>query len=604
MCGIVGYAGKSNGVIPVLEGLSRLEYRGYDSSGISTKVENDLSVYKKEGKLENLRTHIKDLNLTSNLCIGHTRWATHGAVNDTNAHPHGNEIFSIVHNGIIENANILREDLKSKGYNFNSETDTEVFLWSITDLYKKTNDIEKSIIETFKKVDGNSAFVIMNKENNKMYSIKRSAPLVCGLNSNSNETYMSSDPYALVGFADKIYFPEDGILCIADYTSLTNVLKFKNLDGSTSKDYKVQDNTMEMESVTKGGYDHFMLKEIFEQPGLIRKLTQLYLSDDGVKDLNNFEKFSSKNYIHLAACGTALHAGYVIKNFIERETKIKVGTDFASEFRYRKPNISKDDLGLFISQSGETADTLACQQMCKDEQLYTLSIVNVNGSTLFRECDKNLLIHAGVEIGVASTKAFTQQVLVGLLLSKALASNIDKDVLLKEFNTLASRVEDVLSRKDEIKNIARAIYNKKGFIFTGRGEQYPIALEGALKLKEIAYVHAEGYAAGELKHGPISLIDEDMVNVAIITPDLYDKTYSNAQEVKARKGILVSVGEVNNKELENDSDYYFGIDFDGLVHTKPVITNVVLQLLSYHIAKIKGTDIDKPRNLAKSVTVE
>jgi len=604
MCGIVGYSGSSNGITPVLEGLARLEYRGYDSSGISLINEEVISIYKKEGKLQNLKDLIKDKDLESNLCIGHTRWATHGVVNDTNAHPHGNDEFAIVHNGIVENANMLREDLKSKGYSFSSETDTEVFLVLLTHNYSELKDVEKAITTTFSKVTGNSAFVIMNHKTDKLYAIKRSAPLVCGLNEDTNETFMSSDPYALVGFTTKIYFPEDETLCIADAKNKKDLIYFKDIECNPSKAYKVQDKQVEAETISKGDFDHFMLKEIHEQADLILKLEHIYLSQEGLQKLSGLKKYNDSNYIHLSACGTALHAGLVIKNFIERDSKIKVGCDFASEFRYRKPNLDKNDLGLFISQSGETADTLACQEMCLDGELKTLSIVNVEGSTLFRNCSENLLIYAGQEIGVASTKAFTQQVLVGLLLSNSLTGNLDKDKLSKEFQTLSHEIREVLKREDEIKAIAKDIYNKNGFIFTGRGEQYPIALEGALKLKEIAYVHAEGYAAGELKHGPISLIDEDMVNVAIVTPDLYEKTFSNAQEVKARRGVMVIIGESGNQELKDASDYFFGLNFKGLDNTRPVITNIVLQLLSYYIAKLKGTDIDKPRNLAKSVTVE
>ena len=350
-----------------------------------------------------------------------------------------------------------------------------------------------------------------------------------------------------------------------------------------------------------------MLKEIYEQPSLIEKLTELYLAGDGLEQLKELASFVPKN-IHLAACGTALHAGLVIKNFFEKYNKIRVLSDYASEFRYKPLVLRDDELGLFISQSGETADTLACQELCANEGLKTYSIVNVEGSTLFRNCDENLMIHAGVEIGVASTKAFTQQVLTGYLLSKAISSDL-KDVnecekIKTEFLTLSSRVSELLTRTEEIKKIAQEIYQHNGFIFTGRGEEFPIALEGALKLKEIAYVHAEGYAAGELKHGPISLIDENMVNIAIVSPDLYEKTLSNAEEVKARRGIMVVIGQQGDTVLEEMSDFFVGLDYAGLSDTKPVLTNIVLQLLSYYIAKLKGTDIDKPRNLAKSVTVE
>ena len=603
MCGIVGYSGTGNTVDPVIEGLARLEYRGYDSAGISIINNNEIQIYKKEGKLENLKNLIGDLNLRAATGIGHTRWATHGEVNDTNAHPHGNDEFAIVHNGIIENAQSLREDLRSKGFEFKSETDTETFLNQLTFEYQTEKDIPKAISRTFEKVEGNSAFVVIHKTSHKLFAIKRSAPLVCGVDAKSGDVYVSSDPYALVGFTTKIYFPGNEVLCIGDYQKTEENFEFLDLKGKKSNDFKIQKKEMDLNVASKGGYDHFMLKEIYEQPELVKKLHSIYTSGKSLENLNSIVA-KKPPFVHVAACGTALHAGYVIKNFLERRNAIRVQTDFASEFRYREPALNENELGLFISQSGETADTLACQELCEEKKLETLSIVNVEGSTLYRNCTNNLLIHAGMEIGVASTKAFTQQVLVGYLLSQAYNKQVNSEETANEFDKLVEAIDKVLDRADEIKQIAKQIYNYNGFIFTGRGDQYPIALEGALKLKEIAYVHAEGYAAGELKHGPISLIDENMVNIAIVTPDLFDKTYSNAQEVKARRGVMVVVGEENNADLEEVSDYYFGLDFCGVKDTQPIITNIVLQLLSYHIAKLKGTDIDKPRNLAKSVTVE
>jgi glucosamine--fructose-6-phosphate aminotransferase (isomerizing) len=603
MCGIVGYSGTSDAIAPVIEGLARLEYRGYDSAGISYRQDDKIHILKKEGKLENLKAVIADVKPVSSIAIGHTRWATHGKVNDTNAHPHGNDRVSIVHNGIIENANELREDLKSKGLEFKSETDSEVFLNLLTYNLDKTSTLKDAIIETFKKIDGNSAFVIMSKDSHVLYSIKRSAPLVCGLNSKSEEVFVSSDPYALVGFTSKIFFPEDEVLCESDYRVTEAPVKFYELDGSESKRYKVQKKEVQLDVVSKGKYEHFMLKEIHEQPELIKKLISIYFSDTGIEQMNRI-KGQSFPMVHIAACGTALHAGLIIKQYIECFTKTRVHSDYASEFRYKNPLLSADELGLFISQSGETADTLACQELCAANGMKSYSIVNTEGSTLYRNCDENLLIHAGIEIGVASTKAFTQQVLVGYLMSKAFESDFDQTKIKEEFYTLSKRVNEILERESEIKSIAQEIYQRNGFIFTGRGIQFPVALEGALKLKEIAYVHAEGYAAGELKHGPISLIDENMVNIAIVTPDLYEKTLSNAEEVKARRGIMLIIGEEGNSELKNMADFYFGINLEGVKDTVPVLTNVVLQILSYHIAKLKGTDIDKPRNLAKSVTVE
>jgi glucosamine--fructose-6-phosphate aminotransferase (isomerizing) len=350
-----------------------------------------------------------------------------------------------------------------------------------------------------------------------------------------------------------------------------------------------------------------MLKEIHEQPELIRALTQYYFGGEGYESLTKVAKLKPQRIL-ISACGTAAYAGMVAKDFFEGINRIPTVVELASEFRYRNPIIQANDLGLFVSQSGETADTLAAQNMCKKSGIKTVSIVNVEGSTLFRDCDENLLIRAGVEIGVASTKAFTQQALTGRLLSAALSGKLDdadyRVKLAGKFSLLSERIDHLLANVDSVKSIAEAIYNKKGFFYTGRGVYFPIALEGALKLKEIAYVHAEGYAAGELKHGPIALIDEEIVNIAIIAPDLYEKTISNVQENKARKGIIVGIGQIGDSEGERLSDYYIGVDFKGLDELAPLYVNVVNQLLAYYMAKFKGTDIDKPRNLAKSVTVE
>jgi len=600
MCGIVGYIGKGDAIAPVIEGLSRLEYRGYDSAGISLIEDSKIQTLKKEGKLENLKSALKKESHKSSIAIGHTRWATHGEVNDTNAHPHQNDTFAIVHNGIIENADKIKERLHSE-FEYKSQTDSESFLNLLSFHFKELKDVKAAILKTFSEIEGNSAFVILHRETNILWSIKRSAPLVCGINVETRDLYISSDPYALVGFANKIFFPENEVLCECDPSRIENEIKFYELNGEESSRYKLQKKELSLNISEKGNYEHYMLKEIHEQPALIKNLIGYYFQGSGKSDLDKIEKkFDS---VHIAACGTALHAGYLIKNYLEQVTKVPVHIDFASEFRYRNPLIKSNELGMFISQSGETADTLACQELCAENNLKTLSIVNVEGSTLFRDCDYNLLIQAGVEIGVASTKAFTQQVLVGLIMAKHLDGSLNR-ALSDELDLLAQKVDILLEDKEKIKSVAQSIYNKTGFIFTGRGDHYPIALEGALKLKEIAYVHAEGYAAGELKHGPISLIDENMVNIALVTPDLFDKTLSNAQEVKARKGIMVVVGQKDNKQIADIADYYIDLDYDGLTSTKPILSNVVLQLLSYYIAKLKGTDIDKPRNLAKSVTVE
>ena len=603
MCGIVGYSGPGNSVAPIIEGLSRLEYRGYDSAGICLKINNELQIIKKEGKLDNLKELIKEQKPFSHTGIGHTRWATHGGVSTDNAHPHGNEIFAVVHNGIIENAGALKKELIAEGFQFKSQTDSEVFLVLLTKYFKQTGKTLESISKAFQALTGNSAFVIIERASDKLYCLKRSAPLVVGENPETREAYVSSDPFALVGFAPKIYFPQDSVICESTVTATEIQIKFYELDLSPSNRYKFQANVMTVDATTKGPYEHFMLKEIHEQSALVDKLAAYYIKNDGRKILESLRGFKPKGW-HLTACGTAWHAGLVIKNFFEANNRQNASIDIASEFRYKNPILNQGEVGLFISQSGETADTLACQELCKEKGIPSYSIVNVEGSTLFRNSDKNFLIHAGVEIGVASTKAFTLQALTGYLMSRAMEGTLDNPELFSEVQLLSHRIAELCASADFLKEVAEKVYTKKGFIFTGRGKYFPIALEGALKLKEIAYVHAEGYAAGELKHGPIALIDENMVNIAIVGPELLEKTISNVEEVKARRGIMVVVGPKNHPEIEALSDAYIGLNFEGLPNLAPLYVNVALQFLAYHIAKLKGTDIDKPRNLAKSVTVE
>lgn len=603
MCGIVGYSGPSNSVGPIIEGLSRLEYRGYDSAGICLKIDGELQIIKKEGKLDNLKELVREQKPFSHTGIGHTRWATHGAVTSDNAHPHGNEIFAVVHNGIIENAGHLKKELQAEGFVFKSQTDSEVFLVLLTKFFKQTNNTLESIAKAFNTITGNSAFVIIEKASEKLYCLKRSAPLVVGENKDTREAFVSSDPFALIGFAPRIYFPQDAVIVESTVSAKDVVLKFYELDLKPSTRFKFQSNAMTMDATSKGNYEHFMLKEIHEQSGLIDKLAAFYIKNEGRKTLDTLKGFKTQAW-HLTACGTAWHAGLVIKNYFEQINRQRASVEIASEFRYKNPILNKDEIGLFISQSGETADTLACQELCHEKGIATYSIVNVEGSTLFRNADKNFLIHAGIEIGVASTKAFTLQVLTGYLMSRAMEGTLDDPALFTEIKLLSARVADLCANADSLKEVAQKIYTKKGFIFTGRGRYFPIALEGALKLKEIAYVHAEGYAAGELKHGPIALIDENIVNIAVVGPELLEKTVSNVEEVKARRGIIVVVGPKGDTEVEQLADAYIGLDFEGLPNLGPLLVNVSLQFLAYHIASLKGTDIDKPRNLAKSVTVE
>jgi glucosamine--fructose-6-phosphate aminotransferase (isomerizing) len=524
-------------------------------------------------------------------------------VTTDNAHPHGNELFAVVHNGIIENAAPLKKELQAEGFQFKSQTDSEVFLVLLTKFFKESGHTLKSIAKAFNTITGNSAFVIIEKASDKLYCIKRSAPLVVGDNKETREAFVSSDPFALIGFAPRIYFPQDAVICESVVTNTDVTVNFYELDLTPSSRYKFQGNSMTMDATTKGPYEHFMLKEIHEQQSLIDKLAAYYIKNEGRKILDELKDFKPAGW-HLTACGTAWHAGLVIKNYLEQINRQRASVDIASEFRYKNPILTKDEIGLFISQSGETADTLACQELCQEQGIKSYSIVNVEGSTLFRNSDKNFLIHAGVEIGVASTKAFTLQALTGYLMSRAMEGTLDDPKLFSEIQLLSNRVGELCANSESLKEVAEKIYNKKGFIFTGRGKYFPIALEGALKLKEIAYVHAEGYAAGELKHGPIALIDEHIVNIAVVGPELFEKTISNVEEVKARRGKMVVVGPANSSEIEHLADHYISLNFEGLPNLSPLYVNVALQFLAYHIAKLKGTDIDKPRNLAKSVTVE
>lgn len=608
MCGIVGYFGPSqNSVGIVIEGLKRLEYRGYDSAGVSFIDQNNkMQYYKKAGKLDNLKNELVGKEIIARACIGHTRWATHGGVTDANAHPHNNEHLSIIHNGIVENANEIKRELSAHGVTFKSETDSESFLELVTFHLKNEMPIKEAIANSFKRIQGNSAFVILYPKTGEIFAVKRGAPLVCGVNESTSEALVSSDPYALAGMVHSLYFPEDEVIVHLSGEN-KNIANFYELNLTKTTRYLSKKQDMTLEVSEKGEYEHFMLKEIHEQPGLIRNLTQYYFAGEGRESLERIAQYNPER-IYLSACGTAAYAGLVIRDFLEGINRIPATVELASEFRYKNPILKQGDLGIFVSQSGETADTLAAQSICKKGSIKTMSIVNVDGSTLYRDCDDNLLIRAGVEIGVASTKAFTQQALTGRLMSAAMAGDLrdesKKVKLTGKFALLAERIDLLLLQSDAIKSVAESIYNKKGFFYTGRGAYFPIALEGALKLKEIAYVHAEGYAAGELKHGPIALIDEEMVNIALVGPELFEKTVSNVHEIKARKGIIVGIGPRDNEELMSLSDYYIPLDFDGLEELSPLYVNVVNQLLAYYMAKFKGTDIDKPRNLAKSVTVE
>lgn len=600
MCGIVGHIGvkDENTVDVLLTGLTRLEYRGYDSAGICIKNKNSFEIYKKVGKIENLKAYLADFSPKASIGIGHTRWATHGGVTDANAHPHGNEDIALIQNGIIENYAVLKEQLKREGYPFVSETDTEVFLALVTKFYRKGKNLLDSVREAFVMLKGNFAFVVMGKNTDEIVALKRGAPLVCG--ERGQELFVSSDPYALLGQSEKLFFPEDDVLC---WLKRGSPLQFLELDCRPSKRVLERKQTLNVDISEKGEHEHFMLKEIYEQPERIRQFLRFYAEGEGGRVLEAATKYVPER-IHIAACGTAWHAGLVIRNFIEKFTRIPTQVELASEFRYREPILAKEDVGIFISQSGETADTLAALELCVAHGLSTVNIGNVEGSSQYRKSHHNLMIKAGVEIGVASTKAFTQMGLTGFLYAQGLSKKQNKDETFQEISLLADRIEALLKKAPEIEAMAQTLCHKKGFLFTGRGVYFPITLEGALKLKEIAYVHAEGYAGGELKHGPIALIDEEMVNVALVGPELSHKMESNVEEVKARRGTIVVVGPHDTEHLHHLGHFYVPLDFTGLPNLGPLYINIFCQLFSYYMAKFKGTDIDKPRNLAKSVTVE
>lgn len=606
MCGIVGHLGPANSVQVVVEGLERLEYRGYDSAGVSyLDQDGALKIVKREGKLDALRAALGPLSAFNAFsCIGHTRWATHGEVSDANSHPHTDGRISVVHNGIIENSEELRASVP--GHRFRSGTDSEVFLALVTKEREAGRGLPEAVSASFARLEGNSAFVVLDGGTGDIVSVKRGAPLVCGIHEAGSEALVSSDPYALSHLADKLYFPGDRVVCHLSAKN-ENLVNFQEFDGQPSSRVLSREPSPAQESTDKGDFEHFMLKEIHEQPGLVRGVPAYYLEGEGLERLEELSSLAPGRVL-VAACGTAHYAGMLVAGFLEEFNRIPCVVDLASEFRYRRPVLRADDAALLISQSGETADTLAARALCGDHGLKTICLINVQDSTLHRECDAGLVIRAGIEVGVASTKAFTQQVLVGRLLSLCLSPGWrdagERAALEGRIRLLAGRIDDLLRRSDEIQAVAAAIHRHVGFFFTGRGRYYPIALEGALKLKEIAYVHAEGYASGELKHGPIALIDDRMVNVAVVGPELRAKTISNIEEIKARGGSIVCLGPRDDPPSRRVADHFLPLDFEGLGELAPLYVNVANQLLAYHIAKNKGTDIDKPRNLAKSVTVE
>lgn len=608
MCGIIGYIGNKNAIPVVMDGLKRLEYRGYDSAGIAYFTDKKIEIKRCKGKIHDLENIVNKCNISSNLAIGHTRWATHGRPSDENAHPHRSDGIVIVHNGIIENYVELRHRLQEDGFIFASETDTEV-LCHLINKYSKNNPLEEAVRAALKEVKGAYAFAVINeKEPDKVVAVRKESPLVIGLG--DGEYFLASDVPAFLSHSKEVIFLEN------------NEMAVMHSDGVIITDF--EGTTLNKNVVTiswspsmaeKGGYRHFMLKEIYEQPRAIADTIRGRVQpENGEVALEEFglgaKDITAIDRVFIVACGTSYHAGIVGKYMIEEMSRIPVEVDIASEFRYRNPIITDNTLFVAITQSGETADTLAAIREAKTLGAKVLTICNVIGSTASRESDFVFYTHSGPEIGVASTKAFTTQIVALYLLSLALGrvrgilSDKDSSILIEELLRLPAGVEHALELDSEISAIAKELFKAEDFLYLGRGINYPIALEGALKLKEISYIHAEGYPAGEMKHGPIALIDEE-VPVVVLAPSgkLYEKVLSNMEEVKSRGGTIITVTSKNGDAAKKLSRYSISIQGSN-DYLNTVLLTIPLQLLAYHVAVLRGCDVDQPRNLAKSVTVE
>ena len=614
MCGIVAYIGKKEAYPIVLKGLKRLEYRGYDSSGIALLKEGEIKLFKKEGKVSNLEDFAVKQDISGTRGIGHTRWATHGPPNDRNAHPHlsEEENIAIVHNGIIENYDVLRQELESKGYNFKSDTDTEVLCYLIADIKKNTGyKLGKSVRLALKNVVGAYAIVLMCKdEPNKLIAARKSSPLVLGIGK-ENDFYVASDATPIVEYTKQVVYLNDGDIAILNEEK---GLKLYNIEEELTDPY-VEQLELHLEALEKGGYDHFMLKEIHEQPNSIQdcfrgrlNAKEGWVSLGGIKYYEN--AIINANRIVMVACGTSWHACLVGEYLFEDLARINVEVEYASEFRYRNPIINEGDIVLAISQSGETADTMAALELAKRKGATILGICNVVGSSISRITDAGSYTHAGPEIGVASTKAFTAQVTVLTLMAASLARKKGKlneskfRSLLSSLEAVPQKVQLVLDKTEKIKKIAEKYKDAANALYLGRGSSFPVALEGALKLKEISYIHAEGYPAAEMKHGPIALIDEEMPVFVIATKGpSYEKVVSNIQEVKARKGKIIAIVTEGDEQVKEFADDFIEIP-ETNEYLVPLIATVPFQILSYYIAVMRDCNVDQPRNLAKSVTVE
>ena len=614
MCGIVGYIGKKEAYPILVKGLKRLEYRGYDSAGVALISNNQqLNVYKTKGKVSDLENFVTQKDISGNIGIAHTRWATHGEPCSANAHPHysSSENLALIHNGIIENYAVLKEKLQAKGYTFKSSTDTEVLV-QLIEYMKVTNhlDLLTAVQLALREVIGAYAIAVLEKDRpDEIIAARKSSPLVVGIG--EDEFFLASDATPIVEYTDKVVYLEDEEIAVIHRGKELKEVNLNNVE-MTPEVTKVELNLGQLE---KGGYPHFMLKEIFEQPDCIHDCMRGRVNVEGTSVvlsavIDYKERLLKAKRFIIVACGTSWHAGLIGKHLIESFCRIPVEVEYASEFRYRDPVIGEDDVVIAISQSGETADTLAAVELAKSRGAFIYGICNAIGSSIPRATHTGSYIHVGPEIGVASTKAFTGQVTVLTMLALTLArekQTIDEAHFLsvvRELNFIPEKMKKVLKLNDEIAELSKIFTYAHNFIYLGRGYSYPVALEGALKLKEISYIHAEGYPAAEMKHGPIALIDAEMPVVVIATQNgMYEKVLSNIQEIKARKGRVIAVVTEGDTVISKIADYCIELP-ETLECLDPLVTTVPLQLLAYHVAVCKGMDVDQPRNLAKSVTVE
>ena len=612
MCGIVSYFGKKDAVPILIDGLKRLEYRGYDSAGIALMHDGAIKSMKKAGKVSELNNKINDTSLQGSIGIGHTRWATHGEPNDTNAHPHKDQTGKIflIHNGIIENYSTLKEVLIRKGFSFKSETDTEALVNLISDIYYADGlNFEQAVQAALKQVVGTYGIVAFcSDEPDKLVAARHGSPLVLGVG--NDEYFIASDASPIVEHTRNVIFLDEGEIATVQLSGYT----IRSMEDDAIVNRETTEIEFSIEEIEKGEFPHFMLKEIHDQIFSIQDTMRGRIDPvDGTAHLggisDQLSRIQGAHRIYITACGTSWHAGLMGKYLIEEYAGIPVHVEYASEFRYRKPIINSKTVVIGISQSGETADTLAAIRKAKSFGALTVGICNVVGSSVARETDCGIYTHAGPEIGVASTKAFTSQVAVLFLLSlcfgrKNKLSALTGQKFAQALMNIGNQVKIILDNSDSILEVAKSTVHNENFLYLGRGLNFPVALEGALKLKEISYIHAEGYPAAEMKHGPIALIDEKMPVVCLAPhDDTFDKVLSNIQEVKARKGVIITVTDKRTKQLEKVSDYLIDVPS---THPKifPMLASISLQLLAYHLAVLRGCDIDQPRNLAKSVTVE